>query len=406
MCNEKKALAYIPYGGWWTTPFARWQGSLSNLHSLRFAAFTARSFFTDRGVDPQIVEFATLGTTVPQKSCFYGLPWLMSMVGADNVAGPTIAQACATGIRLLAVSSDEIYRGDAEVCLAIAADRISNGPHLLYPTPRGPGGTNSTENWVLDNFSCDPSAGISMIETAENVARENGITTDEQHEVTLQRYEQYCMALADDQVFQKRYMRLPLQIPNGSFSKSVGELKGDEGVKPSTIEGLAQLKPIIDGGTVTYGGQTHPADGNAGIILTNKKRAVDLSSDNSIEVKIIGFGQARERIGYMPAAPVPAARKALSAAGLSISDISAVKTHNPFVVNDIYLSRSLGIDQSIINNYGSPLIWGHPQGPTALRCVIELIEELAIRGGGYGLFAGCAAGDTGMAVILHVDDVS
>jgi acetyl-CoA acetyltransferase len=73
-------------------------------------------------------------------------------------------------------------------------------------------------------------------------------------------------------------------------------------------------------------------------------------------------------------------------------------------VNDIVLARELGRDWQDINNYGSSLIWGHPQGPTALRSLIEMIEELALRGGGYGLFTGCAAGDSAMALILKVTD--
>jgi acetyl-CoA acetyltransferase len=87
---------------------------------------------------------------------------------------------------------------------------------------------------------------------------------------------------------------------------------------------------------------------------------------------------------------------------LSIRDIAAIKTHNPFVVNDLYLAQEFGIDAATFNNYGSPLVFGHPQGPTAGRCVIELIEELAEKGGGYGLFTGCAAGDTGAALVVKV----
>ena len=104
----------------------------------------------------------------------------------------------------------------------------------------------------------------------------------------------------------------------------------------------------------------------------------------------------------MPLAPIKAARNALAAADLKITDIDAVKSHNPFVVNDIAFSRETGYPLKNMNNYGCSLIYGHPQGPTGLRGIIELIEELAIRGGGRGLFHGCAAGDSGMAVVLEV----
>lgn len=106
----------------------------------------------------------------------------------------------------------------------------------------------------------------------------------------------------------------------------------------------------------------------------------------------------------MPMAPVPAARAALEAAGLDMKDIDAVKTHNPFAVNDIVFARDTRFVVEKMNNYGSSLIFGHPQGPTGMRCVIELIEELVLRGGGKGLFTGCAAGDSAMAVVVTVGD--
>jgi acetyl-CoA acetyltransferase len=106
----------------------------------------------------------------------------------------------------------------------------------------------------------------------------------------------------------------------------------------------------------------------------------------------------------MPEAPVPAARRALAQAGLAIRDLGAIKTHNPFAVNDLLFAKETGADLAKMNNYGSSLVWGHPQAPMGMRAVIELIEELALRGGGWGLFSGCAAGDTAMAVVLEVGD--
>jgi len=93
---------------------------------------------------------------------------------------------------------------------------------------------------------------------------------------------------------------------------------------------------------------------------------------------------------------------ALAQAGLEVSELKAVKTHNPFAVNDVLFARQTGFPLERMNNYGCSLVWGHPQGPTGLRSIIELIEELVLSGGGYGLFTGCAAGDTGMAVVLKV----
>ena len=396
--------AEIPYGAYWSTPFVRWQGSFAHLHSIEFAAHVARAELARRRIDPERIDCGVLGLSVPQPHAFYGLPWLAGLAGAGHVAGPTIMQACATGVRVLLATAQEIESGMADVALGVTCDRTSNGPHLYYPNPKGPGGTGAHEDWVLENFGCDPLGPHSMLDTAENVAREHRISTAEQHAVMLRREAQYRDALADDAAFLKRFMSLPFDVPDGRFRKSVGSLAADEGVNFSTAEGLGKLAPVQSGGTVTYGGQTHPADGNAAIIVASARHAAELSSDARIAVRLLGFGQARAPLARMPEATAPAAQRALERAGLAIRQIDAIKTHNPFAVNDILVARSLGVAVESMNNYGSSLVWGHPQAPMGTRSVIELIEELAARGGGRGLFAGCAAGDSAMAVVLEVGD--
>jgi len=104
----------------------------------------------------------------------------------------------------------------------------------------------------------------------------------------------------------------------------------------------------------------------------------------------------------MPAAVTGAVKMALENAQIKIDDAKAIKTHNPFVVNDLNLAKQMGFDVDRINNYGSSLIFGHPQAPTAGRLIIEGIEETVMKGGGYMLFTGCAAGDTGAALVLKI----
>ena len=173
-------------------------------------------------------------------------------------------------------------------------------------------------------------------------------------------------------------------------------------IHPTTAEGLKTLKPVAPNGTITYGAQTHPADGNAGMIVTTPARAAKLSRDPGIHIRVLAFAQTRAALAMMPAAPIEAAQRALAAANLGIVDLAAIKSHNPFAVNDIIFARATGAKVEAMNNYGCSLIWGHPQAPTGMRSIIELIEELVIKGGGYGLFHGCAAGDTAMAVVIKV----
>ena len=392
--------SFIPYGGYWSTPFARWQGSFANLHTLKFAADVTRKALEARKMDPKIFSNVYLGMTIPAPQSFYGAPWLAGMIGAEGVTGPVFSQACATSARVIGSATQSVETGNDAVILCVTADRTSNGPHLLYPNPLSPGGRGDAEDWVWDNFNRDPFAGNTMLMTAENVAKEAVISTAEQHEVVLMRYAQYQKALDNGAAFHKLYM-MPVEV-NPSGRKVIATVTDDEGIFPSTAEGLAKLKPVMPDGTVTFGGQTFPADGNAGMIVTTREKARELSRDSKIEIQLLSFNEGRTAKGFMPKANLPAARGALEQAGVDLKNIKAIKTHNPFAVNDIFLSRELGVPLDKMNNYGSSLIWGHPQGPTGTRLIIELIEELVLLGGGYGLFTGCAAGDTAAAIVLEV----
>jgi acetyl-CoA acetyltransferase len=146
----------IPYRAYWSTPFARWQGAFAHLHSLRFAAHVVREELALRSIEPGVIDFAVLGTTRPERSAFYGVPWLMGLAGAPRVAGPTVSQACATSVRALQTAAREVAAGDSAVALAVACDRTSNGPHLYYPNPAGVGGTGEAEDFILENMACDP----------------------------------------------------------------------------------------------------------------------------------------------------------------------------------------------------------------------------------------------------------
>jgi len=395
--------AFVPYGGYWSTPFVRWQGSLANTHPVELAAETAVRVLKERNIPPTTFDEVHVGMTIPQKSSFYTGPWLAGMIGATGAVGPILSQACATSARVLSSATCEIETGVNDAILAVALDRCSNSPHMYYPNPTKTGGIGESEDCVWDNFQFDPYARNSMLQTAENVARECGITTEQQNEIMLLRYAQYQDALKDDSAFHRRYMVLPLEVKGPSGRNVIATIKEDEGVFPTTKEGLARLKPVIEGGTVTYGGQTFPADANAGMIVTTRAKANELSRDAKIQIQLLATGSARAKKGFMAQSVVPAALKALDRAGVKIGDLRAIKTHNPFTVNDIYFCQQTGVKPEAMNHFGSSLIYGHPQAPTGLRLMIELIEELVMLGGGYGLFTGCAGGDTGMAWVLKVN---
>jgi acetyl-CoA acetyltransferase family protein len=399
--NFKKA--YIPYDAYWSTPFCRWQGNFAHLHSMIFAAKTCKEAFPARRISPEIFDGIVLGMTIPQKNSFYGAPWMAGMIGAKGITGPIISQACATSAKCVSEASEQIELAALETVLVATCDRTSNGPHIYYPNPLGVGGTGDKEDWVLDNFGYDPYAKNAMIDTAENVAKEARISKQEQDEVAFIRSTQYQDALKDNSAFLHRFMVVPIDVKDAFGRKVIATVTGDEGVFPTTAEGLARLRPVTEGGTVTFGTQTYPADGNASMVVTTREKAQELSRDPTVEIQILSYAEARAKRGFMAMAIVPAAQKALAAAGIGIKDVKAIKTHTPFAVNDVYFCREMGIKFEDMNNYGCSLVWGHPQGPTGARLIIELIEELVTLGGGYGLFDGCAAGDTAAAVVLKVN---
>ena len=394
--------AYIPYGGYYSSPFCRWQMSMQHDNACLLGPKTARRWFLEKkSLDPTIIDYLYFGTTVAQHYWFHS----HQMAGAiltDNqkfVPGLFIHQACSTSTTILNLIAKDLELGVYTVGYGLMTDRCSNGPHTTWADPLGPGGQPDREDWNMDNFGGPPILRVAMAETAENVAKEIGLTKEECDAVVLRRYEQYQDALKDDRAFQKRYIFAPLCTVDKKRTKLVEK---DEGWTKTTAEGLAALKPFRPGAAHSFGAQTFPADGNCGIIVTTRDRAKELSTNPSIEIQIISYGFARVKPAFMPAAPVPAAQMALDIAGLKASDIKAVKTHNPFAANDLNLARKLGFDVMEMDNYGCSLIYGHPQGPTAGRAIIEMIEELTILGGGYGLFAGCAAGDTAAALIVKV----
>ncbi|MDA1194799.1 MAG: thiolase family protein [Planctomycetota bacterium] len=385
---------YLPAGGYWSSPFCKWQGSFSSLHPVKFAAEVTVQGLAARGIAATELDSLVFGWTIPGRRIFYGAPWIAGLIGAPDITGAMISQACATSAAALAHAGAQVEAGGAEATVIITTDKCSNGAHIYYPDPSGPGGKGEAEDWVWDNFSFDPWAKNSMIQTAENVATEAGIGRETQDALAQHRYEQYVKGIESG--FQKRYM-LPYDV-NPSGRKVIATVEGDEGVFPTTAEGLAKLRPVMPEGTITFGSQTHPADGSAGMVVGTKDRMKAYSGGDE-PVQLLSYGVARVAKGYMAKAVVPAAQKALAAAGVAAKDC-VIKTHNPFAVNDIYMARELGIEAESFNNNGSSLIFGHPQGPTGARLIAEGLEEARMNGGGYVLFAGCAAGDTAAAVVL------
>ncbi len=388
----------IPVDQIWSSPFVRWQAALADVSSIDVAVAVTRDALAARRVAADEIDGLVVGMTIPQPSCFYTAPWIASQLGAPGLTGPVIAQACATSVAALANAAAQIELEGRGTKLVIATDRTSNGPLLVYPRSDGMGGAPVTEHWVLDSFRADPNTGQSMVQTAENVGSDGKVSRAALDELTLQRWHQYQDALKDDRAFQRGYMQ-EIVVPRGK--QKTLRVEADEGVHAYSAEGLASLRPVSPDGITTFGSQTHPADGCAGAIVTSRAQSKARGGGGIATLLSIGFARAGK--AQMPKAATSAAQLAMKEAGFSFDQLGCVVTHNPFAVNDIWFAQQTGYPLARMNPFGCSLIYGHPQGPTGIRGIAELVHALHKAGGGIGLFTGCAAGDTGAALVLRVD---
>lgn len=370
---------FIPYRGYYTSPYSRYGKTYKNENAIELSASTTKAWLSSKSIDPGVIDFVLYGNSVHQHHGFWSGPWSTAMIGASHTTGSMLSQACTTGATSLYQASANIQLGLCETTYSLTSDRTSNGPIISWPE------YDTTEDWVEDNFAFDPWGQTSMLETAERVAKLKNISRQQLDEVTVCRYEQYYS------VAKKPYMF------------GVHGLTDDEGVKRMDMKRLSRLKPVQENGYHSLGNLTYPADGHCGIFVTTKKKADEITADREITIKVISYGYSRCEKSLMPIASVDATRMALKHADLNITDMTVINQHNAFAVNDVAFAQEFNIDPFKMNGYGSPLVYGHPQSPVLSRLIIEGIEETVARGGGYLLVTGAAGGDTGAAVVLKID---
>lgn len=142
----------IPLGSAWSSPFAKWQGTLAEVHSLDLAVAVTSRALAERGISPEQFDGVVLGWTVPQRDIFYGAPTLAGRLGVSGLSGPMVAQACATSVAALHAAAGAVSAG-AGPQLVVTTDRTSNGPTLSWPAPSAMAGAPVTSHWVLDSFA-------------------------------------------------------------------------------------------------------------------------------------------------------------------------------------------------------------------------------------------------------------
>jgi acetyl-CoA acetyltransferase len=251
---------------------------------------------------------------------------------------------------------------------------------------------------VWDNFGFDPATGQAMIATAGNAARKYRLDRQEVEEITLCRHQQYFETKGAG--FLDRIL-VPFELLNVQ-GRPLGSIEDDVGVRQLTRESLRQMHELDT--CVTVGTQTHASDGMAAMLVATPEKARELSPRPEVVIQFVGKAEVRTHPVMMPEAPALAVQKLLAKTGFTMADMAVVKTHNPFAVNDAIFAKVMQYDWAGMNKTGCSLVWGHPQGPTLTRMLIEALEEAVTLGGGLVLLFGCAAGDMGIAALFKVTE--
>ncbi len=387
--------AYIPYGTWGCSYFPAWQTSpLAEVNIGQFAGEAMARIMNKRKVPVSNLDYLIIGSTVPWHFKFWNATVVANCMG-KRLPGFQMEQACATGLQAVILAGAQVQSGASEAVGVLTFDRTSDSPVGVFPERRSYKRTEVLAD-VWDNFGFDPSTGKAMLNAAGFAARKYKIAKKEVDELTCYRYEQYFNA--KESGFLNR-VAFPFEILNVQ-GKSAGWVTEDAGVKKISIDALRAMRELDS--CVTGGTQTHAADGMATLLVTTKEKAKQLSKKPEIEISFIAKTEVRTNPSLMPEAPALAVQKLLKQTGLTMKEIKVVKDHNPFAVNDAIFAKVMNYDWHKMNNTGSPLVFGHPQGPTLTRILMEALEEAVDLGGGYVLVFGCAAGDVGIASIFHV----
>ncbi len=387
--------ARIPYGTWGSSYFPAWQTSaLAEVNIGQFAGEAMSRILGKRRVPQDRLDYLVIGSTIPWHWKFWNAPLVASCLG-HRVPGFHLEQACATGLQAVVAAAAQVETRASDVVGVLTFDRTSDSPVGVFPERRAHQRTQALAD-VWDNFGFDPATGKAMIATAGLAARKYEIDRREVDELTLCRYEQYFAAR--ERGFLDRVL-VPLEVLNVQ-GRPLGRIDDDLGVRRVTRDGLAAMRELDT--CVTGGTQTHASDGMATLLVTSEEAARELSPRPEIDVRLVAKTEVRTSPALMPEAPALAVEKLLAETGLELADVAVVKNHNPFAVNDAIFARRLDYDWRRMNHTGCSLVWGHPQGPTLTRILIEALEEAVELGGGHVLVFGCAAGDVGIAAVFRV----
>ncbi|HEX8693327.1 MAG TPA: acetyl-CoA C-acyltransferase [Longimicrobium sp.] len=386
------------------TPIGRFAGALSSVRPDDLAATVVKAIVERTGIDPALVDDMIFGCANQAGEDNRNVARMAGLLAGlpVTVAGQTVNRLCGSGLQAVRSAAHAVKAGEGEVFIAGGVESMSRAPWvMLKPTegfPRGvPETADSLLGWRFVNPKMPKEWTVSLGETAEIVAAEYGVTREEQDAFALASQRRSCAAIAEGHF---RGEIAPVEVPQRKGPPLVVDT--DEHPRPDTsAEGLAALKPAFrrEGGTVTAGNSSGLNDGAAALLVTSTGAAERLGLAPLARVvasDVAGVEPHRMGIG-----PVPATRKALARAGLSIDDIGLVELNEAFAAQSVACIKALGVDPARVNVSGGAVAMGHPLGSSGARILTTLVHEMRRQSVRYGLATMCIGVGQGISMIVE-----
>lgn len=392
------------------TPIGALGGALARVRPDDLAALVLKTIVERNHLDPGLVEEVYMGCANQAGEDNRNVARMALLLAGfpPSVPGVTVNRLCASGLAAINIAARAIRNGDGEIYIAGGVESMSRAPYAIPKAEEPFAFGNLTAwdtalGWRFPNPKMKEMYGIeSMGETAENIAAERPHLTREKQDAFALRSHQRAIAAIDSGKFAEEIVPVPVPQKKGD---PILVTTDERPRRDTSMESLARLKPAFRaGGTVTAGNSSGLNDGAAAVLLMSKEKAEELglrpmarwvtAAAAGVEPRVMGYG------------PIPATRKALQRAGLSIHDLRLIEINEAFAVQTLAVIEDLGLDEEIVNVNGGAIALGHPLGCSGARIMTTLLHEMRRRAPQekrpyYGLATLCVGVGQGEATIVE-----
>lgn len=379
------------------TPMAEFGGSFSDISAIELGARAALELLRRTGIDPADIDHTIVGNALQTSpDAIYGARHVALRAGiGQEVPALTVNRLCGSGVQAIISGGHLILAGEAEICLVGGMENMTQAPHCIWGARRGLKlGEGKLEDLLMIALY-DPFCGCYMAETSNNLARDFGISRQEQDEFALMSQQRAAAAWESGRLAEEV---VPVEVKRGRKTFTVDR---DEHFRPdSTLEGLANLPTVFgEESMVSAGNASGIVDGAAMMLLSTAAQAKDRGMEplgRILSWAAVGVDPSRMGIG-----PVPAIRKALAGADIALRDVDLIEVNEAFAGQILAVIRELDLDVDRLNVNGGAIALGHPLGATGTRLVLTLLNELRRRSGGIGVASACIGGGQGIAIVVE-----